>query len=122
MIFNPAYTETVDVLSPVMSSSPYSSELVEDWTTPTARTVYNVPVYAGTASETPAPSAPQQAVDILTAILPYGDPVKKTDRLKVRTGPHAGTYGIDGRPAHWRTPWTGWEAGCEVRLKEVSGG
>lgn len=123
MIFNPAFTDTVEVLSPTMVSSPYSSELTPDWTTPTTRAVPEpVLVYAGTATETPTPSAPYMAVDILTAILPYGDPVKRTDRVKVLTGPYAGTYEVDGRPAHWRTPWGGWEAGCEVRLKEVTGG
>ena len=119
----PAYGDYVEVLSAVMVSSPYSSEPTPDWTAPSARGIpVPVLVYAAAANDTPTPSAPAMVLDTLVAILPYGDPITRDDRLKVLTGPYAGTYEIDGRPAHWRTPWSGWEAGCEVHLKEVTGG
>ena len=32
-----------------------------------------------------------------------------------------GRYQVNGRPERWRNPFTGWAAGCGVRLKAVNG-
>lgn len=31
------------------------------------------------------------------------------------------TYEVDGEPTVWTSPWTGWSAGVEVRLRYVEG-
>lgn len=116
------HTETVDVLSPTLIESKYSTVPTVSWDTPTRRSVDGVLVYPGVSEESPSLGTPYRLTGELTAIFPYGDPITAHDRVEVRTGLYAGAYGVNGRPAHWRTPWTGWQAGTEVRLKEVSGG
>lgn len=121
MKFSPALTEVVEVLSPGTVVDPYSSYPVESWDSPTVREVSGVLVYMGSATEESTARNPDQSFTQLNAILPYGDPITRRDRLRVLTGLYAGTYTVDGTPAHWRTPWTGWEGGTQVRLSEVSG-
>lgn len=116
------FAEQVDVLTATLQSSKYSTSPTPSWTSPSRRSVSKVLVYAGVTEETPTLGTPYRLTDELTAIFPYGDPITATDRVEVKTGPYKGTYSVNGRPAHWKTPWSGWEAGTEVRLKEVSGG
>lgn len=122
MQFTPDFTVAVEVLSPTLETSDYSNRPTLSWSNPTVTHYSGVVIYAGTAVEDPGAATPYLAIDKLTAIFPYGSPVKRTDRVRVLAGPYAGTYDVDGRPAHWRTPWSGWEAGTEVRLTEVAGG
>lgn len=122
MRFAAQHTVSVDVLTAQLVSSPYDAFPVEDWTTPTTRRLDDILVYAGVGAETPTAGAPYRLTDELTAILPYGDPITRLDRVDVLSGPYKGTYGVSARPAHWLTPWTGWAGGTQVQLKEVVGG
>lgn len=120
MRFN--YTDSVDVLSPREVKSKYSNDLTYSWSDPIRRRVDGVVIYPGVTEERPSLSTPYRLDDEYTAIFPYGDPIRSTDRVEVITGIFAGTYTVHGTPAHWRTPWSGWEACTEVRLKESTGG
>jgi hypothetical protein len=53
--------------------------------------------------------------------LPYVAVAGSGDAVVLQDGPHAGRYEVDGRPEWWKNPHTGWEAGCKVPLKQVSG-
>lgn len=117
-----AYAEAVDVLTATLTQSKYSSTPAMSWASPTRRRVIDVLVYAGVTEETPSLGTPYRLTGELTAIFPYGDPITATARVEVLTGLYKGVYSVAGRPSHWRTPWSGWEAGTEVRLKEGSGG
>lgn len=121
MEFNAALTDTVEILSPALVVDPYSTETTESWSDPTTRTVSNVLVYMGASNEEPTARNPNQVFTQLTAILPYGDHVTSRDRVRVLTGPYAGLYRVQGKPAHWRTPWSGWEGGTQVRIEETTG-
>lgn len=52
-----------------------------------------------------------------TAYGPIGADVKAGDRLVVR----GVTYNVDGNPAEWVNPFTGWAAGVAVPLELVEG-
>jgi len=116
------HTTPVDVVSPALRESAYSDELVEDWTRTTTRRVEDALVYPGSAVDALIPGMPERIEDKMVGFFRYGDPIKRLDRVTVLDGPHAGTYRVVDRPAHWKNPWTGWEAGCVVALEVVEGG
>lgn len=45
---------------------------------------------------------------------PPGTDIKSTDKVQL---PNGRTYDVDGAPAPWKNPFTGWEPGVVVRLK-----
>lgn len=47
---------------------------------------------------------------------PVGADIKAGDRVRL---PNGGTYIVDGLPAPWQNPFTGWQPGVVVRLKGV---
>lgn len=52
-------------------------------------------------------------------MVPYGADVVAGDVVSL-PGDQA-RYQVHGRPARWRNPFTGWEAGTVARLKAVTG-
>lgn len=52
-----------------------------------------------------------------TLYAPADADVLAGDRVEVRSL----TWEVDGDPALWRSPFTGWEPGLVVKLKKVSG-
>lgn len=53
--------------------------------------------------------------------LPYVVVIDSYARVIVQSGPNAGTYEVDGKPAWWKNPYSGETPGCHVPLKKVSG-
>lgn len=53
----------------------------------------------------------------LTLYLPAGVDVLHTDQFEVR----GALYDVDGEPAVWRSPFTGWRPGVEVALRRAEG-
>lgn len=47
----------------------------------------------------------------------FGIAVGSHDRIVVR----GEVCEVDGDVAHWRSPWTGWQAGSVIRVKRVEG-
>lgn len=56
-------------------------------------------------------------IDQDTVYLPEGTPVKATDVILVG----GRRWQVDGSPNDWVSPFTGWPAGVEVKLQQVSG-
>lgn len=54
----------------------------------------------------------------LTVYVPPGADVLPSDRIEVR----GVVYEVEGEPAEWRSPFTGWEPGREVQLIRVEEG
>ncbi len=52
-----------------------------------------------------------------TVYAPFGADIRAKDRLKIGDT----TYDVDGRPAPFKNPFTGWEPGLVVTLKDVEG-
>lgn len=51
------------------------------------------------------------------AYLPAGSPVSATSVLVIREQ----RFEVDGTPAEWRSPFTGWAPGIDVPLRRVTG-
>lgn len=62
-----------------------------------------------------------QGQDLLTVqptvYLPAGTPIAASDRVKV----DGLTYEVDGSPREWRSPFSAWQPGVEIKLKRVTG-
>lgn len=52
-----------------------------------------------------------------TLYMPAGTVVGPVDRVTVR----GDTYEVDGSPDEWTGPFTGWNAGVVVKLRQVTG-
>lgn len=126
------YGETVEVLraKPMSSADdPFSNgreietdpEL--DWTDPDVIERWDrVPLAMVENVELETAATPLATESTLTAYLPYETKVTFLDRVRVVTGPFAGTYHVEGRPAYWRNPYHGKAYGCAVRLNDRQGG
>ena len=53
----------------------------------------------------------------LTLFVPFGFDVLHGDRVSV----DGVLYEVEGDPADWRNPFTGWEAGTTIPLRRVDG-
>lgn len=90
-------SEVVTVLSATTVADPYSGETAEDWSTPTERTVTTIAPLEPRPSQEPAQDARNAVTDGWTVYLPAGDPIVRTDRLRVR----GRVYPVQGEPADW---------------------
>ena len=94
----PIFTgELVSVLSPTTSPDPYSGEPVEDWSTPTERTVRTLAPAEPRPSDEPVQNARNAVTNGWTLYLPAGDPITRHDRVRVR----GEVYPVQGTPAAW---------------------
>lgn len=101
--------ETVTVLTAGTTSDPYSGDTVESWDDPTSRSVEGVAVAPGGSSE-PALVGREQVVTDYDLFFPADDPVTAQNRVVVRGVP----CDVIGRPALWRSPYTGQDVGLVV--------
>jgi hypothetical protein len=53
----------------------------------------------------------------LSIYAPAGSDILSTDLLRVR----GDIYDVEGEPAEWVSPYTGWEPGMEVAVKRAGG-
>lgn len=108
----------------VTATDPYSGEdsHESDWDHPTVVVAYSgVPVMPTASPDAPTLDRPEYNAASLAAYLPYGAPVTTRHRLRVLSGPYAGTWLVAARPEQWEHPITGWEATCCVKISEVTG-
>jgi hypothetical protein len=89
--------EAIVVLSATTTTDPYSDEDVEDWTTPTERTVTTVAPPEPRPSDEPVQDARNALVNGWTLYLPVGDPITASNRVRVR----GEEYPVQGTPADW---------------------
>ena len=89
--------ETVTVLTAGTSTDPYSAASAEDWTTPTERDVVLVAPPEPRPSQEPVQDARNAVTAGWTLYFPPGDPITRSDRVRVR----GEVYPVQGQPADW---------------------
>jgi hypothetical protein len=90
--------ETVTILSAGTTTDPYSGEAdAESWDTPTERDVVTIAPPEPRPSQEPVQDARNAVTDGWTLYLPAGDPVTRSDRVRVR----GEVYPVQGQPADW---------------------
>lgn len=109
------YGETVTVLAPVTSTDVYNNE-TDDWSVPVETTVEGVGVEPRPSSESHQDGR-NATVSGFTLYCPAGTVVTAKNRVRVR----GDVYAVDGDPAVWVNPFTGWEPGVVVQTKRMEG-
>lgn len=109
------FGETVQILSPATTTDAYNNT-VEDWTTPTETPVEDVGVEPRPSTEDNR-DARNAVTSGFTLYMPAGSVVTAKNRIRVR----GDDYAVDGEPAEWRNPFTGWEPGLVVQTKRMEG-
>lgn len=110
------YAETVQVLTGVAATDPYSGEATGlDWSTPTERD--ELCAVADGGSTEPLQDARNSIVSDFDLIFDHNPEVSPAERVRVR----GLICDVVGRPFLWRSPFTGWEPGTVVRVKVVEG-
>lgn len=90
--------------------------IVPDWSDPAELAIPGCAVAPRDAEEDHGGG--RQAVIIgFNVYAPAGTVVLPTDRLHIR----GDDFEVDGEPGVWVNPWTGIEAGVEIRTKRVEG-
>lgn len=111
------YGETVTRLRGTPAFNNYSDEPDgTDWNAPDSLDIPGCGFNPGQSSE-PVQDARNAVVTQPEVYAPAGSDVLPGDRLVVR----GVTYEVDGRPADYRSPFTGWTPGLVIALKEVQG-
>lgn len=113
------YGETVTRLRAAEMSDPYSSIPKPDWNVPPASQV-DIDDWGVDDSKSAEPLEAGRAEMVVTDFVLYRDEpadVLPGDRLIIR----GLTCDVVGRPATWRHPMTGWDAGFVVRANLVEG-
>lgn len=86
------------------------------WRTPDELEIPGCAFNPGTSTE-PVQDARNAVITRPEVYAPAGSDVLPGDRLVVR----GVTYEVDGRPADYRSPFTGWAPGLVILLKDVEG-
>jgi hypothetical protein len=111
------YGETVTRLRATTVTDPYSGEETgKSWTDPNIALIEGCAFNPGDSTE-PLQDARQSVITRPTVYAPYNADIAAADRLVVR----GTTYEVDGRPLPWKSPFTGWTPGLEIKLKDVEG-
>ena len=106
--------EPVVILTPTSTTDRYG-DVVDDWSTPTTRTVTGAAFDPGTLSEDNDGRTAVIAQPSL--LLPPGTTIASNERVRVR----GVDYEVVGGVADWRNPFTGVAAGVTLALKRVDG-
>lgn len=109
------FGETVQVLSPGTTTD-RDRNTVETWTSPVEVSVEGVGVEPRPSSEDNR-DARNAVFSGFTLYMPAGTAVTASNRVRVR----GDVYAVDGKPAEWRNPFTGWEPGLVVQTKLMEG-
>lgn len=89
--------EVITVLTAGTVTDPYSNAPSESWNTPTEREVVTVVPPEPRPSDEPVQDARNAVISGWTLYLPPGDPITRTDRVRVR----GEDYPVQGQPADW---------------------
>jgi hypothetical protein len=112
-----AYGETVTRIRAGSKTDPYSGEPVDlDWSAANELNIAGAGFDPG-GSQSTLDARRDMVTTSPTLYLPAGSDVLEGDRMRVR----GVVYAVDGRPADWRSPFTGWRPGLVVTLKSVEG-
>lgn len=119
--FAVAFTVTVHRLP----SGPQKDKWGDPAAASTPHTVPGCAIYPATSNE--LVEARDTISDTAVLLVPYGADVKATDEVIVPDAlavppPYRGTrWKVDGTPAGWQSPFTGWKPGTEIRLTKQAG-
>jgi hypothetical protein len=112
-----AYGETVTFQQAGSKANPYNpDEPVDDWDNPTTALVDQAGVEP-LASTEPAQDGRQS---VIVGYRLYFDHIVSVDRLW-RCVVRGEAFPVAGRPAVWKSPLTGWEAGTVVQVGGTDG-
>jgi hypothetical protein len=111
------FGEQIIRLRATPAADPYSGVIDQlDWSTP-SRLVIDGCGVAPTSSTEPLRDNRSEVISRIDIYVPYGADIRALDRLVV-----AGvTWHVDGDPAAWRSPLTGWAPGAVVSCTRVEG-
>ena len=113
-----AHGETVTRLRGMATIDAYGDEAT-DWNAPQSLVIVGVAFDPGGSDEPVDAGHTQRVVTSPTLYDPTYADVEAGDRIRRNlTGI---TYEVDGNPAEWRSPFTGWRPGQVVKLKVVDG-
>lgn len=111
------FGETVTRLRASSAADRFSGEsTAEDWSSPDELAILGCGFDPGDSTE-PLEAGRDAVLAKPTVYAPSGADVTALDRLIVR----GRTWQVDGDPADYRNPLTGWEPGLVIKLKAVSG-
>lgn len=109
--------ETITRLRGTAITDPYSGDATGvSWTTPASLTIDGCGFNPGQSAE-PLQVGRNAVTTQPEVYAPAGSDILAGDRLVVR----GKTYEVDGQPAAWKNPFTGWEPGMVVALKLTEG-
>lgn len=112
-----AFGETVTILRAPSILDEYSGEITGlDWTLATRKTIPGCGI-APISSDEPLRDSRTQVDSMVDVYAPYGADIKALDRLIIR----GTTWAVEGDPAVWRHPMTGWQPGTVIRAVKVDG-
>lgn len=112
-----SHGETVTRVRAARVSDPYSGEVERlDWTSTTSAAIPGCGV-APRVSEEPLGEGRALVSTGLVVFAPTGADIGRLDRVIAR----GETWDVDGDPADWRNPFTGWAPGLAVNLKRIGG-
>lgn len=93
----------------------------DDWTNPVTRLADLSAGVAPASSDEPLQDGRSSVATALDLYFSEAFTVDRTWRARIAQGPYEGTWRVEGRPAVWESPFTGWQAGTVVRV-ELSDG
>lgn len=112
-----AYGETATRLRAFITLDPYSGEETEkDWSTPYELAIPGCAFNPGQSSE-PDQVGRNAVITQPEVYAPFGSDVLAGDRIVIR----GQTFDVDGQPASWVNPFSGWAPGLVITLKGVEG-
>lgn len=112
-----AFGEKITVLRAPSVLDEYSGDVTGlDWTLATRKTIDGCGI-APVSSGEPLLDNRTQVDSQVEVYAPYGADIKALDRLVIR----GITWAVEGEPAAWRHPMTGWQPGTVIRAVKVEG-
>lgn len=88
----------------------------DDWTNPVTVLANLSAGVAPASSDEPLQDGRTAVATALDLIFQETLMVDRLWRARIAQGPYEGTWKIEGRPAVWEHPMTGWKAGTVVRV------
>lgn len=109
--------ETVTRLRATSVTDGYGNEGVLSWDAPTELAIYHVGVEPRPSSENQRDARNAVTSGFTLYITDTAADVTPLDRMRVR----GRVYQVQGEPALWRSPFTGWAPGLVVQVDRVEG-
>jgi hypothetical protein len=111
------FGETITILRAPYALDEYSGEVTGlNWMLATRITITGCGIAPASSSE-PLRDSRSEVDSAVDVYVPVGSNIRAQDRLIIR----GETWSVEGDPAVWSHPMTGWSPGIVVRAKKVDG-